>query len=407
MALTRAPHKMERSFSEHLHYDTNKELHEFLKTRPSLKRFRSFLKDRSSHGSIWNRWVEFIDHVHLVRHSRLSTANIVEEVSNWLSFRVHATKGYSGNTRCCNGTIASWTRAVAKVWSVIRGVRYVSNTVTFPGCDWTFERLVRSLPAYRHKLPKYWLREKLLRKVFRDFFPEGLSNLTLADCSLDQLVVLAIVLSYFGWFRMAEVVRCDDARDSDLGVAHGGIYWRDFRREVLSDFPDNTAAKVVGGLIGWLSWFKNMPVKPGHTSNSLFYFPLFDDEDDFSPKAILSLLAGVEIRGEVGEVLGIDENRPLIPDPANPSQNISKNFVDARVRVILRDYIPRAFWPNISTHGPRGGRAQDSQITVPPMPMPVVCQAGRWGSEEAVQTYLANDVLSVFRWTSMLPSQQS
>jgi hypothetical protein len=174
---------------------------------------------------------------------------------------------------------------------------------------------------------------------------------------------------------------------------------------VLSDFQENDSVEVVPGLVGWLSWYKNMAVKPGHTANNLFYLPLFDDRDDFSPKPILSLLADCRITGKVGEILMVDENRPILPDPTNPSQNISKQFIDARVRVILRQYVPRALWPNISTHGPRGGRAQDSQLTVPPMPIPVVCQAGRWGSAEAFHTYLANDVLTVFKWTSMLPSQ--
>jgi hypothetical protein len=293
---------------------------------------------------MWNYWLEFLNHAENARHSRISPATIVDEVGDWVAYRVHVKKGYSGNARCCNGTIAAWTRGVAKVWCVIRGVRYVSNTATFPGCDWTFERLVRTLPAYRHKLPKLWLREAILRRVFKDFFPNGLARMALADCSLDQLVVFALALAYFGWFRMAEVVRCDNASDSDLGVAHGGIFWRDLRREVLSDFPENDSVEVVPGLVGWLAWYKNMPVKPGHTANNLFYFPLFDDPDDFSPKPILSLLANCRISGKVGEILMINENRPILPDPANPSQNISKQFIDARVRVILRQYVPRALW---------------------------------------------------------------
>jgi hypothetical protein len=400
------PKVVMRSVREHLQYDSDMELYRFLKTKPDAKRFNLYLKGRGSRTTMWNQWLDFLEYAETARHARISYANIVDEVGEWIAFRVHAKKGYSGNKRCCNGTIASWTRSAAKVWSVILGVRYVSNVVTFPGSDWTFEKLMRSLPAYRHKLPKYWLKEALLRRVFQDRFPGGLSQLTLKDCSLDQLVVLALVLAYFGWFRMSEVVRCNHAHDSDLGVAHGGLYWRDFRREVLSDFTENHSGEVAAGLVGWLSWYKNMPVKPGQTSNNLFYIPLFDDADDFSPKPILSLLAGCEIKGKVGELLRIPEDRPLIPDPANPSQNIDKIFVDARVRSILQDYIPRAFWANISTHGPRGGRAQDSQETVPPMPIPVVCQAGRWGSAEAFHTYLANDVLTVFRWTSMLPSHQ-
>ena len=398
----------QRSLDEHFTYDSMEELFRFLRTRPSKERFSASLKCRTGHDGMWTRWLEFLDYVEKIRRTKISPDNVVTEVESWVDDRVHSKKGYSGNERCCNGTIAKWTREIAKVWCTFHGARYVSNDVTFPGSNWTFEKLIRSLPAYRHKLPKFWLREKVLRPVYRDYFPGGLAQWTLDRCSLDQLVVLALVLSYFGWFRMSEIVRCDQPGDSDLGVAHGGLFWRDFRREVLCDFQDDAdPSGAVPGLLGWLSWFKNKPVKPGQKVRSQFYLPLFDDPDDFSPKPILALLADCEISGHTGEVLRVDENRPVLPDPANPGQNISKRFVDARVRVILKKYIPRVFWPNISTHGPRGGRAQDARALNPPMPFPMICQAGRWGSEEALQAYLANDILTVFRWTSMLPSQHA
>ena len=135
VALTRRPGHVTRTLTEHFSYDSDEELFRFLRERPAKKSFFRFLKGKASHDNMWNRWLEFLDHAQNSRHSRVSPATVVEEVEDWVADRVHAKKGYSGNARCCNATIAMWTRCLAKVWCVIREVRYVSNNVTFPGSD--------------------------------------------------------------------------------------------------------------------------------------------------------------------------------------------------------------------------------------------------------------------------------